>query len=99
MNRSDHALNRRNLLRAAAALSSTSTLAGAALAQTPAAAPTPAGLPARGEFVARNAIILSMDPAIGDLPRGDIHVRDGAIVAVGARPPRAGRPGDRRGRP
>jgi cytosine/adenosine deaminase-related metal-dependent hydrolase len=24
-----------------------------------------------------------MDPAIGDLPRGDIHVRNGAIVAVG----------------
>ena len=25
-----------------------------------------------------------MDPAIGDLPHGDIHVRDGTIVAVGA---------------
>jgi cytosine/adenosine deaminase-related metal-dependent hydrolase len=25
-----------------------------------------------------------MDPVIGDLPNGDIHVRDGAIVAVGA---------------
>ena len=33
-----------------------------------------------------------MDPAIGHLPKGDIHIRDGAIVAVGpslARPPRA----------
>ena len=28
--------------------------------------------------------ILSMDPAIGDLPRGDVLVRDGRIVAVGA---------------
>ena len=28
-------------------------------------------------------IFVTMDPAIGDLPHGDIHVRDGTIVAVG----------------
>jgi 5-methylthioadenosine/S-adenosylhomocysteine deaminase len=39
---------------------------------------------ARGELVVRGAHVLTMDPAIGDLPRGDVHVRDGAIVAVGA---------------
>ena len=36
-----------------------------------------------GEYLIRDAFVLSMDPAIGDLPRGDIHVRNGAIVAVG----------------
>lgn len=44
----------------------------------------PGDLPARGEFVVRGAHVLSMDEAIGDLPGGDVHVRDGAIVAVGA---------------
>ena len=34
-------------------------------------------------MVARGAYVLTMDPALGDLPNGDIHVRDGAIVAVG----------------
>ncbi len=48
---------------------------------TTAQAQTP-GAP--GEYLIRNAHVLSMDPAIGDLPRGDIHVRAGAIVAVGA---------------
>jgi cytosine/adenosine deaminase-related metal-dependent hydrolase len=42
-----------------------------------------AQLPARGEFVVRGGYVLTMDPALGDLPRGDVHVRDGAIVAVG----------------
>jgi cytosine/adenosine deaminase-related metal-dependent hydrolase len=37
------------------------------------------------EFLIRDAAIITMDPAIGDLATGDIHVRDGAIVAVGPR--------------
>jgi 5-methylthioadenosine/S-adenosylhomocysteine deaminase len=41
-------------------------------------------LPARGEFVMRGGHVLTMDPSLGDLPAGDVHVRDGAIVAVGA---------------
>ena len=40
-------------------------------------------LPGRGEFVIHDAYILSMDDKIGDIPHGDIHVRDGVIVAVG----------------
>lgn len=39
--------------------------------------------PARGEYVVRNAHLLTMDSALGEIPVGDIHVRDGAIVAVG----------------
>jgi cytosine/adenosine deaminase-related metal-dependent hydrolase len=50
-----------------------------AQAQTPAAT-----LPAAGDILIRDAFVISMDRAIGDLPHGDIHVRDGVIVAVGA---------------
>jgi len=37
----------------------------------------------RGEFVVRDAVVVTMDPALGTLPRGDVHVSDGVIVAVG----------------
>jgi 5-methylthioadenosine/S-adenosylhomocysteine deaminase len=40
-------------------------------------------LPPRGEFVVRNAYIVTMDPRLGDIPNGDVHVRDGALIAVG----------------
>jgi hypothetical protein len=33
-------------------------------------------------FVIRGATVLTMDPKLGDLASGDVHVRDGAIVAV-----------------
>ena len=46
----------------------------------------PAGkLPARGELVIRNAYVMTMDATLGDIPRGDVHVRNGEIVAVGRR--------------
>lgn len=74
-------LKRRDLLRGTAALGA------AALAPSLPASAQQAGayahLPARGEFVIRNAYVLTMDDKLGDLPRGDIHVRNGAIVAVG----------------
>jgi len=35
------------------------------------------------EFVIRNAYVLTMDGALGDLPNADVHVRNGAIAAVG----------------
>ena len=40
-------------------------------------------LPARGEFVLRNAYVMTMDPELGDIPGGDVHIKNGAIVAVG----------------
>src|SRR5262245_32629750 len=49
-----------------------------------------APLPPRREFVIRGATVLSMDPAVGDFATGDVHVRDGAIVAVAARIDAAG---------
>ena len=45
--------------------------------------PPQATLPPRGEFVVRGAFVLTMDPALGEFPVGDVYVRDGAIVAVG----------------
>ncbi|MGH9678698.1 MAG: amidohydrolase family protein [Candidatus Acidiferrales bacterium] len=40
-------------------------------------------LPARAEFIVRNGYVLTMDETLGDLPDGDVHVKNGAIVAVG----------------
>jgi 5-methylthioadenosine/S-adenosylhomocysteine deaminase len=43
----------------------------------------PAALPARDEFVIRNAYVMTMDAATGDVADADVHVKDGAVVAVG----------------
>jgi cytosine/adenosine deaminase-related metal-dependent hydrolase len=40
-------------------------------------------LPARGEFTIANAYVMTMDSALGDITGGSVHVKDGAIVAVG----------------
>lgn len=37
----------------------------------------------RREFLIRNAYVITMDAAIGDLEKGDVHVRQGEIVPVG----------------
>src|SRR5262245_4000480 len=73
-------LDRRKLLGVAAA--------GLANALAPSAATGQAGatrgqLPARGEFVVRNAHVLTMDARLGDFDRADVHVRAGEIIAVG----------------
>ena len=36
-----------------------------------------------GEYLISGGFVLTMDAALGDLPTGDVHVRDGEIVAVG----------------
>jgi len=69
------ALTRRNLLGALAGI-------GAAVTAAPRLS-VAADPPNRGEFVIRNAHVLTMDAGLGDLDRGDIHVRNGTIVAVG----------------
>ena len=75
-----HNSRRRTVLKAAAALAVTGLPSCSPLAQRE---PGTAGLPRRGEFVIRGAHILTLDPAIADLPRGDVHVRDGRIIALG----------------
>jgi 5-methylthioadenosine/S-adenosylhomocysteine deaminase len=79
----DNEISRRGFLGLAATLGTTAMM-GCASAQTGAAGrATTLGLPPRREFVVRNAYVMSMDRNIGDLPRGDVHVRDGQILAVG----------------
>lgn len=43
------------------------------------------GAAERGEYVIRGGHVVSVDPDIGDLVTGDVHVRDGLIVAVAPR--------------
>jgi cytosine/adenosine deaminase-related metal-dependent hydrolase len=81
-----HKVDRRSLLLGATALGAAGLAAASARAQgttTAAPAATADGLPSRGEFIVKGATVLTMDDALGDLPAGDVHVRDGAIVAVG----------------
>src|SRR5688572_10857352 len=68
---------RRTVLKAATAFAATGLASCLPLAQSGGRA-----LPGRGEFVIRGAIVLTLDAKLGDLVRGDVHVRDGAIVAV-----------------
>lgn len=79
-------LSRRNFLEAIAALSSLG-VAACATGQTQSKLSTAdrktATLPPRGEFVVRNAYLVTMDTKLGDIPSGDVHVRNGALVAVG----------------
>src|SRR5262245_27180401 len=74
-------LNRRAALAAATAATAAAVLPRGAMAQGSA----PGTPPARAELVIRGAQVLTMDPAIADLASGDVHVRDGAIVAVAAK--------------
>jgi 5-methylthioadenosine/S-adenosylhomocysteine deaminase len=73
--------SRRYLLRSAAALAATSALNRTAQGASSAASGASA-LPGRGTFVIRNAFVMTMDDA-GDIANADVHVANGAIVAVG----------------
>jgi 5-methylthioadenosine/S-adenosylhomocysteine deaminase len=79
-------MSRRTLLKGATALGALVAASGEPLAQASRSASAPAApLPLRREFIIRGANVLTMDPAIGDFATGDVHVRDGAIVAVAQR--------------
>jgi len=79
-------ISRRTMLKGATALTAMAATARAVSAQPARSAKGPgAPLPPRGEFVIRGAHVLTMDPKIADLAAGDVHVRDGAIVAVAAK--------------
>jgi 5-methylthioadenosine/S-adenosylhomocysteine deaminase len=74
-------LRRRDVLRGAAAIGAAAILRPRlAAAQSSDAY---AHLPSRGEYLIRGAYVITMDGKLGDLPAGDIHVKKGAIVAVG----------------
>lgn len=79
-------MSRRGFLGAATALG-TMALASCAAREgtTPSlgAVRIPGQLPTRREFIVKNAHVITMDSKLGEIAGGDIHVRDGAIVAVG----------------
>ena len=79
-------MTRRDFLGAAAALGTmalASNTAGAAQGATGAPGGVPGVFAERGEFIVKNAHVLTMDAKLGEVSGGEIHVRDGAIVAVG----------------
>jgi cytosine/adenosine deaminase-related metal-dependent hydrolase len=61
----------------------TSLAAAVAAGAAPASAQAPQLPRIRVNVVIRNANVLTMDPAVPDLPTGDVHVRNGTIAAVG----------------
>ena len=76
-------LCRRSFMRGAGALGAA---AASGLFVSPLMAQAAGGasrLPARGEFTIANAYVMTMDGALGDIADGAVHVKDGAIVAVG----------------
>src|SRR5436190_15964777 len=82
----DSKVDRRGFVKGLAGLGVAGFAGSAALAQTtPGQRSTGAarGLPARGEFVVRRGLLLTMDESLGDIPDGDVHVRNGEILAVG----------------
>jgi len=70
---------RRHLLGGAAALATASLASRPLFAQPTRNA---AALPPRRELLIRGAAVLTMDPAVPDLTDGDVHIRNGEIVAV-----------------
>jgi 5-methylthioadenosine/S-adenosylhomocysteine deaminase len=76
--------SRRGLMQGAAALGTAALIPpGPSAQQVARTASTPgAPLPGRGELLIRGITVLTMDPAVPDLAAGDVHVREGAIVAV-----------------
>lgn len=75
-------MDRRTVPKTAAALAATGIAPHAVRAQTGFSSRPARPLPPRDELLIRGAIVLSIDDKIGDFARGDVHVRDGAIVAV-----------------
>ena len=82
-------ITRRAMLRGSAALS-TFAIAGSPVSAAPRA--DLSKLPERGNIVIRNAYVMTMEKDTGDLKDADVHVREGAIVAVG---PKLNAPGAR----
>jgi cytosine/adenosine deaminase-related metal-dependent hydrolase len=78
----DIAFTRRTLMQGAATIGSAGLAFGIAGTHNAFAATSPK-LPERANIVIRKAYVVTMDKDIGDLKDGDVHVRDGEIVAVG----------------
>ena len=87
-------VDRRGFVKGMAGVGAASLVGSPLLGQTTQSAPQNAAqgaraaggagrLPARGEYLVRNGYVLTMDEGLRDIPGGDVHVRNGQIVAVG----------------
>lgn len=81
-------LSRRSLLMGAGGIAGAGLFglaAPAILKSTPAMAQetTPASLPDRGEYLIKGGSLVTVDDTLGNIEGGDIHVRNGEIVAIG----------------
>jgi 5-methylthioadenosine/S-adenosylhomocysteine deaminase len=90
-------IDRRRFIGGAAALGALGALGAPSWAAADRGGRRSRGLPPRESFVIRGAYVMTMDPALGDLPEGDVAVRDGHITAVGSRLRGRGRQIDGRG--
>jgi 5-methylthioadenosine/S-adenosylhomocysteine deaminase len=81
------AIDRRGFVKGLAGLGLAGMARASAVAQTSPASQRSTRavrrLPGRGEFVIRRGHLLTMDDRLGEIPEGDVHVRNGEIVAVG----------------
>ena len=73
-------MSRRNLLAGAATIALLNTKS---LAQAQPSGPGATALPQHSEVVIRAAFVMTMDPSLGDLKTGDVHIVNGLIRAVG----------------
>ena len=71
--------NRRRILQGGAALGALGMSGLGRVLAAPAASPR---LSPRTNFVIRNAYVMTMEPDPGDVIGGDVHVKDGVIVAI-----------------
>jgi 5-methylthioadenosine/S-adenosylhomocysteine deaminase len=76
-------LRRRDLFKLGGGAAAAAGIARAAPALGQPAGTPPATAAANSEYVIRGGHVLTMEPGVDDLPGGDVHVRDGTIVAVG----------------
>jgi 5-methylthioadenosine/S-adenosylhomocysteine deaminase len=74
--------DRRTVLRGGAAAAAAAFLASPTRVWAQGAAGPASGAPRGNNFVLRGGYIITMDGTLGDIPIGDVHVRDGAIAAI-----------------
>jgi 5-methylthioadenosine/S-adenosylhomocysteine deaminase len=78
--------NRRRFLASGAAFAASALLPGlrsAAAQSKKQERRTSGALPPRGEYLIHNAYVMTMDRELGDIAGGDVHIKNGEIVAVG----------------
>lgn len=77
------ATDRRNFLKGSAAFGAAAAGGFLTSLSESAAQGATATPPRGGEYLIKGGYVITMDGTLGDVPIGDVHVRNGAIVAIG----------------